>query len=119
MSISKAEYARRRKHLMALMDPNSIAIIPSAREQVRSRDTSYPFRQPERVFFNPYNPDEVWVSSFGNGMKVGSLTTPTSVEPATTGPSLLTVYPNPIGDRLNFTLREDAAPIATTRSTPP
>ncbi|MEP7234489.1 MAG: T9SS type A sorting domain-containing protein, partial [Ignavibacteriota bacterium] len=32
---------------------------------------SYPFRQPMRVFFNPYDLDEVWVSSFGNGMKVG------------------------------------------------
>lgn len=32
---------------------------------------SYPFRQPERVFFNPYNAAEVWVTSFGNGLKVG------------------------------------------------
>ncbi|MBX7216893.1 MAG: hypothetical protein K1X90_07940 [Candidatus Kapabacteria bacterium] len=31
----------------------------------------YPFRQPERVFFNPYN-DEVWVSSFGHGLRRGS-----------------------------------------------
>ena len=36
---------------------------------------SYPFRQPERVFFNPYNPSEMWVSSFGNGMKVGTTST--------------------------------------------
>ncbi|MBS1749110.1 MAG: T9SS type A sorting domain-containing protein [Bacteroidetes bacterium] len=34
---------------------------------------NYPFRQPERIFFNPYNPDEVWVTSFGNGMKLGKL----------------------------------------------
>ena len=45
MSISKTEFARRRKNLMSLMEPNSIAIIPAAREQVRSRDTEYPFRQ--------------------------------------------------------------------------
>ncbi|MBE9539012.1 MAG: Xaa-Pro aminopeptidase [Proteobacteria bacterium] len=45
MKISKAEFARRRKNLMALMEPNSIAIVPSAREQQRSRDTQYPFRQ--------------------------------------------------------------------------
>jgi hypothetical protein len=32
----------------------------------------YPFRQPERVFFNPYQPSEIWVSSFGNGLRVGS-----------------------------------------------
>ena len=34
--------------------------------------TSYPFRQPERVFFNPYNPSEIWVTSFGNGLRVGN-----------------------------------------------
>lgn len=32
---------------------------------------NYPFKQPERVFFNPYNPAEIWVSSFGNGLKMG------------------------------------------------
>ncbi len=32
---------------------------------------NYPFRQPERVFFNPYNANEVWVTSFGNGLKAG------------------------------------------------
>ncbi|MFT3933522.1 MAG: T9SS type A sorting domain-containing protein [Chitinophagaceae bacterium] len=32
---------------------------------------AYSFRQPERVFFNPYNLAEIWVSSFGNGMKLG------------------------------------------------
>jgi Xaa-Pro aminopeptidase len=51
MSISKAEYTRRRKHLMALMEPNSIAIIPSAREQVRSRDTTYHFRQDSDFYY--------------------------------------------------------------------
>jgi hypothetical protein len=34
--------------------------------------TSYPFRQPERVFYNPYNPNEIWVTSFGNGIRVGT-----------------------------------------------
>ena len=51
MSISKAEFARRRKNLMALMEPNSIAIIPSAREQLRSRDTEYPFRQDSDFYY--------------------------------------------------------------------
>ncbi len=35
---------------------------------------AYPFRQPERVYFNPFKASEMWVTSFGNGMKVGSLT---------------------------------------------
>ncbi len=34
--------------------------------------SSYPFRQPERVYFNPYNASEIWVASFGNGMRVGN-----------------------------------------------
>jgi hypothetical protein len=33
---------------------------------------SYPFVQPERVFFNPYNASQIWVTSFGNGIRVGS-----------------------------------------------
>lgn len=45
MSISKAEYARRRKQLMGMMEDNSIAILPAAQEKVRSRDTFYSFRQ--------------------------------------------------------------------------
>ncbi|MDH4042123.1 MAG: aminopeptidase P N-terminal domain-containing protein, partial [Gammaproteobacteria bacterium] len=51
MSISKSEFARRRKNLMALMEPNSIAIIPSAREQLRSRDTEHPFRQDSDFYY--------------------------------------------------------------------
>ncbi|MFZ1528358.1 MAG: hypothetical protein WAT19_06395 [Ferruginibacter sp.] len=33
---------------------------------------NYPFRQPERVFFNPFNNNEIWVTSFGNGLKMGT-----------------------------------------------
>ncbi len=45
MRISKAEFARRRKALMAHMEPNSIAIVPAAPERPRSRDTEYHYRQ--------------------------------------------------------------------------
>lgn len=51
MGISKTEFARRRKNLMALMEPNSIAIIPSAHEQQRSRDTEFPFRQDSDFYY--------------------------------------------------------------------
>ena len=37
--------------------------------------TTYPFRQPERVFYNPYNSNEIWVSSFGGGLRVGNTLT--------------------------------------------
>lgn len=51
MRISKTEYSRRRRNLMGLMEPNSIAIIPSASEQVRSRDTHFPFRQDSDFYY--------------------------------------------------------------------
>ena len=47
--------------------------ISSANPQFTLID-SYPFKQPERVFINPYNSNEIWISSFGNGMKVGNIT---------------------------------------------
>ena len=45
MRISRTEFARRRKQLMAHMEPNSIAIVPAAPERQRSRDTEYHYRQ--------------------------------------------------------------------------
>lgn len=41
---------------------------------------SYPFRHPERVFFNPFNLSEVWITSFGNGLRVGVANTPPTVQ---------------------------------------
>ena len=40
----------------------------------------YPFRQPNRVYFNPYNPNEIWVNSFGNGLRMGNLISPTGID---------------------------------------
>jgi hypothetical protein len=40
---------------------------------------SYPFRQPMRVFYDPYDPTEVWVTSFGNGIWVGKTQTTSTV----------------------------------------
>ena len=33
-------------------------------------DPDYVFAHPMRVFFNPNNPAEVWVASFGGGLRV-------------------------------------------------
>lgn len=38
--------------------------------------TNYPFRQPERVFFNPYDSTQIWVTSFGGGLRMGYLNPP-------------------------------------------
>jgi hypothetical protein len=58
--------------------------------------SSYPFRQPERVYFNPYDSTKVWVSSFGNGMKVGSLVQGPIRVPVFAGAEKgIAAYPNP------------------------
>ncbi|HRG37523.1 MAG TPA: T9SS type A sorting domain-containing protein, partial [Bacteroidia bacterium] len=65
---------------------------------------AYPFKQPERVFFNPYKNEEMWVSSFGNGMKMGSLI-PTGI--VTFENEKAEVYPNPSKGSIH--LKNDAA----------
>lgn len=45
MQITKQEYARRRKALMAQMEPNSIAILPAAPVYIRNRDVEHNYRQ--------------------------------------------------------------------------
>ena len=66
----------------------------NATTPVFSNVSSYPFQQPERVFFNPYNTSELWVSSFGNGMKMGTMLT-TGIPNFVTSKEELSVYPNP------------------------
>jgi hypothetical protein len=41
--------------------------------------SGYPFRFPSRVFFNPYDANEIWVTSFGNGMRLGRVNEPRPV----------------------------------------
>jgi Xaa-Pro aminopeptidase len=69
MKISNKEFARRRRNLMGLMEPNSIAIIPSARRQVRSRDTEFHFRQDSYFYYLSgfEEPDSVLVLVPGRG----------------------------------------------------
>jgi hypothetical protein len=62
---------------------------------------SYPFRQPERVFFNPFNPLEMWVTSFGNGMKTGFLN-PAGIDESKNENFLLNVYPNPAKNKIEI-----------------
>lgn len=45
MTIPQSEYQRRRRQLMRMMDPDSIAIIPAAPVRTRNRDVDYPYRQ--------------------------------------------------------------------------
>lgn len=49
--ISRQEFARRRRALMEQMEPDSIAIVPAARERIRNRDVDYPFRQDSDFYY--------------------------------------------------------------------
>ncbi len=71
---------------------------------------AYPFRQPQRIFFNPYNSNEMWVSSFGNGMKVGNMiaTEVTFTKPEKGG---FEIYPNPVKDK--FTIHDSRFTMGT------
>ncbi len=45
-----------------------------------SRVESYPFFHPIRVFYNPHETSQVWVVSFGNGMRVSTLAQPSGMD---------------------------------------
>ncbi len=62
---------------------------------------SYIFRQPHRIFFNPYDSTKIWVSSFGNGMKVGDMTQ-TGIAFHENAGDGLKIYPNPSKDKIRF-----------------
>ena len=68
---------------------------------------SYPFRQPHRIFFNPYNANKIWVSSFGNGMKVGDMIS-TGIGFNNTEEEELEIYPNPTYKKLAVGSRQYA-----------
>ena len=71
--------------------------------------TSYPFKQPERVFFNPYNTNEMWIASFGNGMKSGLLV-PTGTNDLGLPMETLRVFPNPSQGRFTIQLADFRKP---------
>ena len=57
--------------------------------------TTYPFRHPMRVFYNPWKLSEIWVSSFGNGMRAGIKGSSNGIAPVTRDVLRVTIYPNP------------------------
>ena len=66
---SQKEFARRRKRLMAHMESDSIAIVPSAKTVLRNRDVEYPFRQDSDFYYLTGfdEPDAVLVLLPGRG----------------------------------------------------
>lgn len=56
--------------------------------------SSYPFKQPERVFVNPFKAGEIWVSSTGCGIMIGTSGTSGSENTGKISPDVI-LYPNP------------------------
>jgi len=67
--------------------------------------SQYPFRQPNRVYFNPYNANEIWVNSFGNGLRMGSLLVSSGIN-TIKETSTVNVYPNPNNGRFTVILNK-------------
>jgi len=64
---------------------------------------TYIFRQPERMFFNPYKIGELWVTSFGNSLKVGHVKKGQGSGLQTISKNeIVTVFPNPSNGVLNI-----------------
>lgn len=82
--------------------------------------SNYPFSHPLRVFYNPYNLNEIWVTSFGNGLKAGDIITGVTEFQTPDKPvGEITVYPNPFSDRINirFTIQDTRYTLQEKRNT--
>lgn len=72
---------------------------------------SYPFRGPQRVFFEPGATDRIWVTNFGNGLRLGIVASPTitpTTLPSPTPTDVPTAQPT-----ATPTLADTPAPTAT------
>lgn len=69
--ISQSEFKKRRQKLMQMLDKNSIAIIPTASEKTRNRDSEYPFRpDSDFIYLTGFSEPES-VAVFIPGKKTG------------------------------------------------
>lgn len=75
-----------------------------------TRVSGYKFRHPERIFYNPYNTNEVWVTSFGNGLKVGYINPPAVRLSLTAGIEGFRNGSVQVADTMKIYLRNSSAP---------
>jgi Xaa-Pro aminopeptidase len=66
-------YAKRRKQLMRMAGDDAIAILPSAPERIRSRDTHYPYRQDSDLLYLTGFPEPEAVLVLVPGRKHGEV----------------------------------------------
>ena len=65
---------------------------------------SFPFRHPVRVFFNPAQNSEVWVTSFGNGIRLGGNGSPSWIHKKVNNNSSVSVFPNPVSNIFHLSI---------------
>lgn len=78
--------------------------------------SGYKFRQPERIFYNPFNTNEVWVTSFGNGIKVGYTNPPPITLNVTAGIEGFWNGTTQVQDTMRFYLMNSMSPYASVDS---
>jgi len=61
--------------------------------------TDYPFRHPMRMFFNPYKPEELWITSFGQGVIIANKKSTTGIDIKKEDISF-EIYPNPAKENI-------------------
>ena len=71
MSITRQEFARRRRALMAQMEDNSIAILSAAPERTRNRDVEHPYRQDSDFWYLSGFPEPAAVMALIPGREHG------------------------------------------------
>jgi len=68
---------------------------------------AYPFRHPVRVFYNPNTNQEIWITSFGNGIQKGTSGAPSGIQPPLTEfPGSVMIWPNPFRDVVHVKIGE-------------
>ena len=68
--------------------------------------SGYPFQHPNRMYFNPYNQNQIWVNSFGNGIRMGDMTV--GINENNPVDNFVELYPNPTNGEvtLNYGIKE-------------
>jgi len=66
-----------------------------ATKPIFTQVAAYPFEQPTRAYFNPYIKNQLWVNSFGNGIEMGIVPTPSGIDQLQVNSGSVIVYPNP------------------------
>ncbi len=69
--LDQKEFARRRKQLMRMMGPNSLAILPSATVKFRNADAEFPYRQNSDFFYLSGFPEDNAVVVLAPGREHG------------------------------------------------